>query len=265
MELRDYLRIIRRRWLLIVSTVLGVVAVAALVTTQMTPQYASTARVFISTTPSNSSDAYQGGLFSAQRVSSYADLISGLELSQRVIDELGLDMSAAALADKIDATVVPDTVVLKITVTDSSPLQAQRINKGVVDPAQAVRLRARDPARTGRAAPQGHRGRLPPAARQPGLAPADPQHRARRGPRSPSRLRPRGPARDPRHHRQADRGRARAGRRTRPLGPRLREQRRGAAADQLAALTRTPRPRPSACCAPTCRSSTSTRTASPSW
>ncbi len=133
MELRDYLRIARRRWLLIVGTMIVTVAVAALITSQTTKQYASTARVFISTTPSNSADAYQGGLFSQQRVSSYADLISGLELSQRVIDKLQLDMSAGELAGKINASVVPDTVVLKITVTDPSPIQAQRINDGVVD------------------------------------------------------------------------------------------------------------------------------------
>lgn len=136
MELRDYLRIARRRWLLILGSVIATVAVAALVTSQTTPQYASTARVFISTTPSNSTDAYQGGLFSEQRVSSYADLISGLELSQRVIDELKLDMSAGTLASKINAAVVPDTVVLKITVTDPSPIQAQRINDAVVEQLQ---------------------------------------------------------------------------------------------------------------------------------
>ena len=132
MELREYISIARRRWLLIVGTVVAVVAVAAALTSQMTPMYASTARVFISTTPSNSTDAYQGGLFSQQRVSSYVDLLSGLELSQHVIDDLNLDMSATTLASKIKASVVPDTVVLKITVTDPSPIQAQRINDGVV-------------------------------------------------------------------------------------------------------------------------------------
>ena len=121
MELRDYLRIARRRWLLIVGTMLVTVAVAALLTTQMTKQYASTARVFISTTSSDSSDAFQGSQFSQQRVTSYADVVSGLELSQRVIDSLSLNMSASELSGKIQASVVPDTVVLKITVTDPSP------------------------------------------------------------------------------------------------------------------------------------------------
>ncbi len=62
------------------------VALAALITTQITKQYASTARVFIATTSSDSSDVFQGSQFSEQRVASYADVVSGLELSQRVID-----------------------------------------------------------------------------------------------------------------------------------------------------------------------------------
>jgi capsular exopolysaccharide synthesis family protein len=131
-ELRDYLRIIRRRWLLITGTTLVTLAVAALLTTQMTKQYASTARVFVATTSASSSDAFQGGQFSEQRVASYADVVSGLELSQRVIDTLHLHMTANSLAKKIQASVVPNTVVLKITVTDPSREQAQRINQGVV-------------------------------------------------------------------------------------------------------------------------------------
>jgi capsular exopolysaccharide synthesis family protein len=132
LELREYFRIARRRWLLILGTTLVGIGVAALLTTQMSKQYASTARVFVSTTPSSSSDAYTGSLFSQQRVASYADVISGLELSQRVIDALGLKMSAPELSSKIDASVVPNTVVLKINVTDPSPAQAQRINTEVV-------------------------------------------------------------------------------------------------------------------------------------
>ena len=74
-------------------------------------------------------------------------MISGLELSQRVIDDLQLDMPAGALAQKIDASVVPETVVLKITVTDPSPIQAQRINDGVVEQLKDFVRRARDTAR----------------------------------------------------------------------------------------------------------------------
>src|ERR1700753_2698867 len=129
MALRDCLRIARRGGLLILGTMLVTVALAALVTTQMTKQYASTSRVFISTTASDTADTFQGSQFAQQRVASYADVVSGLELSQRVINNLGLHLSAPDLSKHIYASVVPNTVVLKITVTDPDPHQAQRINQ----------------------------------------------------------------------------------------------------------------------------------------
>ena len=49
MELREYLGIARRRWLLIVGTML-VTVVSPLDPTQLTKRYASTARLFIATT-----------------------------------------------------------------------------------------------------------------------------------------------------------------------------------------------------------------------
>jgi capsular exopolysaccharide synthesis family protein len=127
-ELRDYIRIVRRRWLSIVlCTVLAVVA-SAVVTSQMTSQYESSAKLFISSSASSSSgDAYQGSLFSAQRVASYADLVAGKELAQRVVDDLDLDLSATDLAEKVTAEAAPDTVLLGISVTDPDAQEAQRL------------------------------------------------------------------------------------------------------------------------------------------
>lgn len=133
MELRDYLRIARQRWLLIVGSVALVVAIAAVYTATATRQYESNASVFVSTSPSTSQDAYQGGLFSQQRVSSYADLVSGADMAREVIHRLGLTMSPASLVGRVKATVVPETVILKISVTDSSPQTAQRINQEYLD------------------------------------------------------------------------------------------------------------------------------------
>jgi receptor protein-tyrosine kinase len=132
-ELRDYLSIARRRWLLILGSVAVCAAIAGALTAQATPQYVSSAKLFVSTTPSTSSDAYQGGLFSQQRVSSYADMATGVELAQRVVDTLNLSISPTELSGKISASVVPDTVLLKVSVTDPSPAEAQRIDKAVVE------------------------------------------------------------------------------------------------------------------------------------
>jgi capsular exopolysaccharide synthesis family protein len=130
-ELGDYLKVVRRRWRLIAACLLVVVAVAALVTVRTTPQYESQSRLFVSTTDQSADQAYQGGLYSIQRVTSYADLVNGQEIAARVIKRLGLPTTPAALSGQITATVVPDTVILEISVTDPSPEQAQLIDRSV--------------------------------------------------------------------------------------------------------------------------------------
>jgi len=133
MELRDYFRVVRHRWRLIVSCVLLAVGAAALVTLRATPQFASTVQLFVSTPQSDSAAAYQGGLFSQQRVTSYADLVSGQEITRRVVERLQLDQSASELSDQISASVVPETVILGITVTDPDAARAQQLATAVAD------------------------------------------------------------------------------------------------------------------------------------
>ena len=68
------------------------------------------ARLFVSTSQNDSAEAYQGSLFSAQRVTSYADLTSGQELANRVIrdtDYLTLQAAIDAAQAKIDETNLP--------------------------------------------------------------------------------------------------------------------------------------------------------------
>ena len=48
------------------------------------PQYATSLTFFISTPQSRVTDAYQGGLFSQQRVKSYANLLTGDRLAAAV-------------------------------------------------------------------------------------------------------------------------------------------------------------------------------------
>lgn len=106
MDLRDYLRIARRRWMTIVIVTLLALGAAALLILRTTPQYASTARLFISTPESNTDQAYSGGLFSQARVTSYADLLTGEEISRRVVDRLNLDESPRDLAKQDRKSVV---------------------------------------------------------------------------------------------------------------------------------------------------------------
>lgn len=127
MEISDYLQIVRRRWTWVVLATITTAVLAAIVTFVQTPQYESSARLFVSTTSQENGDAYQGGLFSTQRVQSYGDLASSRELANRVIDDLGLDIEPEELSAHVTAEVVPETVNMTIAFRDSDPDQAQRI------------------------------------------------------------------------------------------------------------------------------------------
>ncbi|MGY1752134.1 polysaccharide biosynthesis tyrosine autokinase [Blastococcus sp. SYSU D01042] len=114
-------------WLPVLGALIGA-AVAATASLLQTPLYTSSTQLFVSTTESaTTSDVYQGGQFSQQRVASYARLLTGEELARRVIDELGLDLSPAELSATVTATPVPETVLIDVSVTSPDPERAQDV------------------------------------------------------------------------------------------------------------------------------------------
>lgn len=134
MELRDYLRVLRRRWLLVVATALVAVGAAAGISLAQTPQYAATARLFVSTPTGNeATDAYQGGLYSQQQVTSYATLITGEEVTAQVAGLLEDGSTARDVSAELRATVVPETTLLDVTATDPDPARAQALANATAD------------------------------------------------------------------------------------------------------------------------------------
>lgn len=131
MELRDYVRVLRKHWrLVLLMPVLALMAAAA-VTERATPEYESSVKFFVSTpaTSADSSAAYTGSLFSQQRVKSYADLLSGVRLAASVSEELGIDPDT--LRGRVRSKIQPDTVLVTATVTDADPARAQRIASAI--------------------------------------------------------------------------------------------------------------------------------------
>jgi Mrp family chromosome partitioning ATPase len=135
----DYLRTFRRFWwLVVVAAILGA-GVGYATVFMTTPQYQSTARLFVTTQSGTSvGDAYQNNLFSQERVVSYAGLATSEQVSARAIDQLKMPITADELRSKITATPVPKTVLLDITVSDTDPAKAQTYANAVSD--QLVQL-----------------------------------------------------------------------------------------------------------------------------
>lgn len=134
MDFRTIVAAIRRGWwILLIATFAGF-HVAMLVSSQTAPEYTATARLFISATGGNSSsEAFSGGQFAEQRAESYAHIITSRQITQRVVDELDLGMSAQELATKVNAAIVPRTVLMDVSATDPSRERAAAIANSLAD------------------------------------------------------------------------------------------------------------------------------------
>lgn len=133
MELQEYFRILRKRWLIIAGTTLVVIALAALYTILVPKQYESRTELFVSTSAGEGAagDLLQGSNFTQQRVKSYADVIKAPLVLDPVIDDLGLDITSQQLEQQITTEVPLDTVLIEVTVTDEDPARAAAIAQGV--------------------------------------------------------------------------------------------------------------------------------------
>ncbi|MFE7856663.1 Wzz/FepE/Etk N-terminal domain-containing protein [Streptomyces sp. NPDC057403] len=127
MGLHDYTDALRRYWRFVVACVLLGLAGAAAVTVLMPRSYTADAQLFIATRDESSGDAYQGGLFTQQRVKSYTRIVTSPAVLNEVITQLGLPTTSGRLAKKIDATAPLDTTLVDIKVTDRSAARAQAI------------------------------------------------------------------------------------------------------------------------------------------
>ena len=126
------LRAVRTQRRFIVAGLLMGLAVAVFLNWSAERRYSSTTQFFVSTAASaEPRDPYGDQQFSQQRAISYVQLLTGRELARAVVDELALPLTPEQLTEMVTATPLPDTVVLEVTVTDTSPERAQAIATSV--------------------------------------------------------------------------------------------------------------------------------------
>lgn len=132
MDLRDYLRILRRNWILVVAAPLVGLLLGGTASVLTTPTYTSETQLFVAIQSSGSVlELQQGNTFSQARVQSYVQTVGSPAVLQPAIDELGLDLTAAELAGQVTAGTEANTVLINITVTSQSPVQAAAIAEAV--------------------------------------------------------------------------------------------------------------------------------------
>lgn len=134
LDLKDYLRILRRNWIVIASLTLAGLLVGGGAAVLSKPTYTAEAQLFVAIQSSGSvQDLQQGNTFSQARVQSYVKTVDSPIVLQPAIDELGLSQSPHELAERVTASIDLNTVLINISVSDSSPVQAAAIAHAVSD------------------------------------------------------------------------------------------------------------------------------------
>jgi capsular exopolysaccharide synthesis family protein len=134
MDPHDYWTALRRRWITIL--LLGLVGGGAAYGYAMTlsPSYRATSSVFVASTQGETTtELVQGSTFSQNLVQSYAQLATTPAVLEPVITRLGLDTTPTALARAVTVDTPLNTVIIDVSVSDSSPEEAARLSDAVSD------------------------------------------------------------------------------------------------------------------------------------
>lgn len=147
MELSDYIRILRKSWILIIVLALIGVAGGATISLIQTPKYSATSKVFVSTqTGGTVSELAQGNTFTVQRVTTYSDLATTPIVLLSVIAELELNVSEGDLSGAISVTAPLNTSIIEITAADTDPVIAADIANAAAESLTRVVNRIETPA-----------------------------------------------------------------------------------------------------------------------
>lgn len=97
----------------------------------VTPQYTASTRVYILNRSNESALVSSDFTLSNYMLNDYKVLITGRNVTDKVVKQLGLDMSAGTLTGKISVSAENNTRVLQISVTDTVPQRAADIANSV--------------------------------------------------------------------------------------------------------------------------------------
>lgn len=136
LTLTEMLRVLRRKWALVVGIVVVTTAAATAFVLLATPLYRAEAAMYVSVHSagaSNPVDLTQGGSYARQAVISYARVITSPIVLDRVVADLALDESAEDLSKSIVATTPADSVLINVSVEREDPEEAAAIANSLTE------------------------------------------------------------------------------------------------------------------------------------
>jgi capsular exopolysaccharide synthesis family protein len=139
MSIRQFVQVLRRRWLSGGATLLLALGAAVALTLSSDPVYRAQTSSFVTVgSVGDSGTLLQGSQFALQRVTSYTQVVDSPTVLQPVIDELRLDETVGSLAGRVDAVNPSNTVLVLVSATGDDPAEAAAVANAVTRQFAAV-------------------------------------------------------------------------------------------------------------------------------
>lgn len=130
MELREYLAILRKRWIAIALCVVLGLLTAATVSLLLPPQYEASARVYVAAVGGeNVGELTQGSSFAERQLASYAEIATAPLVLEPVAERLGTSVAAS----HINVTTADGTTILEVRATGSDAQASAALANAVAD------------------------------------------------------------------------------------------------------------------------------------
>src|SRR5262245_33071505 len=134
MDFRTFVRIIRFRWKIVIAAIVACLIGAATITTLQAKQYQASAGILMSLAGATTiNEYYEATQASHKRLLADTAIAGGPTVAQRAIDQLHVPMTADELVRKTHITYTPESLMFRLTVTDSDPERTAALAGAIAD------------------------------------------------------------------------------------------------------------------------------------
>src|ERR1700709_2033376 len=131
MDLRHYVRAIRRSWWVVLLVVVLAGAGAYAHSARSPKVYAASVTFYVATPQINTTTAYGSDQFAQDRANSYALLLSSENFARLVLSKTDVALSSSDLSAKIAGSAQINTVLVSARIQDTSLPRLRAIQSGV--------------------------------------------------------------------------------------------------------------------------------------
>ena len=133
LDLRGHFNALRRFWRsVLLCTVLGVL-VAGAVTLTIQPQYETRITFFVVAPTGTNISPLQADEFAQRRINSYVGILRSETMAAEIVRDTRLDITPDEVQEMISTSVNPDTVLMNVTVTDTSAARSLIVGESIAD------------------------------------------------------------------------------------------------------------------------------------